>query len=267
MPVEMKMDGALAEAAATLAEGRLDACLSALETAVKATSAAQNKRIHGQIHAACRVHLATRDGSWRQLLGLEDKSVVSSQDVKRQFRRLASLVHPDKCALPGASQTFQLLQSGVEDLLARASPPIKRQKRRGGGGKEGADSQGDDSSSKNSDDEGPENGGFPWWSRWEPHSGLKTAARAPHTEASAPSDVEEDFAAIDQLPEGDLRDEVARRQQAVFEGATGFDGRPLPIARLQARLLRARTKLQEQLASSGSGESCDPGAYGGFLRE
>lgn len=42
---------------------------------------------------------------------------TAAKDVQRAFRRLAGLVHPDKCSLPGAEAAFKLLGTAVAHLM------------------------------------------------------------------------------------------------------------------------------------------------------
>ena len=56
--------------------------------------------------------------SLRQVLGVAARA--PGADVRRRFRQLAPLVHPDKCAAPRAEDAFKLLGSAVTRLLTGA---------------------------------------------------------------------------------------------------------------------------------------------------
>ena len=53
-----------------------------------------------------------------QVLSVPGKA--SAQEVKRQYRKLAALVHPDKCRLPRAEEAFKLLGKAVAQVMASA---------------------------------------------------------------------------------------------------------------------------------------------------
>ena len=46
--------------------------------------------------------------------------VAPEADVKRQYRKLAAQVHPDKCKLEGAEEAFKLLGRAVAHALSNA---------------------------------------------------------------------------------------------------------------------------------------------------
>lgn len=52
------------------------------------------------------------------MLGLS--RIAPEADVKRQYRRLAAQVHPDKCKLEGAEEAFKLLGRAVAHALSAA---------------------------------------------------------------------------------------------------------------------------------------------------
>lgn len=49
-------------------------------------------------------------------LGINRRS-VSKDDVNKSYRRLAALVHPDKCKAPGAEEAFKALTQARNNLL------------------------------------------------------------------------------------------------------------------------------------------------------
>lgn len=53
-----------------------------------------------------------------QVLSVPAKA--SEQDMKKQYRKLAAQVHPDKCTLPHAEEAFKLLGKAVAQVMADA---------------------------------------------------------------------------------------------------------------------------------------------------
>lgn len=47
---------------------------------------------------------------------------ASEQDMKRQYRKLAAQVHPDKCDLPHSEEAFKLLGKAAAHVTAAADP-------------------------------------------------------------------------------------------------------------------------------------------------
>ena len=47
---------------------------------------------------------------------------ASEQDMKRQYRKLAAQVHPDKCDLPHSEEAFKLLGKAAGHVTAAADP-------------------------------------------------------------------------------------------------------------------------------------------------
>eukprot|EP00823_Brevimastigomonas_motovehiculus_P001971 TRINITY_DN1283_c0_g1_i1.p1 TRINITY_DN1283_c0_g1~~TRINITY_DN1283_c0_g1_i1.p1 ORF type:complete len:311 (-),score=101.36 TRINITY_DN1283_c0_g1_i1:99-1031(-) len=58
------------------------------------------------------------------VLGLTTEAVHEASTVRHQYRRLAILVHPDKCSLPDAKEAFHLLSGSFE----RLHDPVKQEK-------------------------------------------------------------------------------------------------------------------------------------------
>lgn len=212
------------------------------------------------------------------MLGLEPG--VPAAQLRQRFRQLAAAVHPDKCSLPGAAAAFQALQQGVERLLAAGAQgageggggsasegrPAKRQRAEGpeqpGGSREEPDGR-DTEEEWPGDEEwlASDNGGFPWWSEWDPPAAAQAegrggsapgggsgstpgAAAAAVAAGSARAESAESPAAADErvleaLPLASLRAEVARRQAALLGGpgaAAAEGGPPLTLAERQAGL-------------------------------
>lgn len=85
--------------------------------------------------AAYEVHTAA-GGGWRAVLGIRPGAAATEDAVKKQYRRLSLLVHPDKARSCAAAEgAFKLLRQAREDALAsvasgcrdsggpRATPP------------------------------------------------------------------------------------------------------------------------------------------------
>ena len=53
-----------------------------------------------------------------QVLGIPPEAAEA--DFKRQYRKLAAQVHPDKCKLDGAEEAFKLLGRAVAYALSAA---------------------------------------------------------------------------------------------------------------------------------------------------
>ena len=207
-----------------------------------------------QLHAMCQVGVASESGApaaaFLQLLGLEAASATSTS-IRRQFRRLAALVHPDKVGAPlqpAAASAFQQLQRGVTQLLAAteqgdsgdaevAERPNKR-------------SRGD----ARLGDEEPEdvwlasdNGGFPWWGCWDqaPGAGQQREA-AEDNEQQQQLQIGDDQARLAGLEVAELREEVRRRQAALLDPPPrAGDGTPAPtLPQLRGALGRASTRTR-----------------------
>ncbi|GAB4820946.1 hypothetical protein N2152v2_007992 [Parachlorella kessleri] len=185
------MEAALRAAEEALLGGRPSLALALLSAASDASTAAGQKeagsssaelcRRQQQLQALCRVHLAGPSlESWSKLLGFASPREAASQpaEVRRRYRQLAAAVHPDKCAVPGASQAFQKLQGGVQGLLkgvdsggAEAGHAAKR--RRHNDGLSPLDEEPGETDTLRDEewfDEAwlaSDNDGFAWWSEWD----------------------------------------------------------------------------------------------------
>lgn len=126
------------------------------------------------------------------MLGLASgPSPALAAHIRRQFKQLAALVHPDKCAWAGAGEAFASLRAATDSLLEAAAQGEEPQ-----GGSSGAsgryskrrrtDSSGGMDAVDDSDGEGswvPDGDGFPWWEEWdsparEPQAAATGAAQA-----------------------------------------------------------------------------------------
>lgn len=127
----MANDKEEAEKAYRLAEERFLAgdVAGALRTARNArrlfptVPALQNAAAAYDVHAAaCAVARGGR--RWYAVLGLQpEEAVVTHEDVKKQYRRLCLVLHPDKNRSAAADGAFRLLQQAWEVLSDRHPPP------------------------------------------------------------------------------------------------------------------------------------------------
>ena len=208
--------------------------------------------------------------------------------MRRQWRRLSALVHPDKCRVEGASAAFQRLQAAAEALVQAAeegSSPAQRpgKRARTGSGGQGAGGLSEGEGEEEADDSWvPDGGGFPWWGEWDAptarQAGGGGAGQAEQDKAEAAGGEEQrqagDEAALtaeqqDQerlqaMDLGALRAEVRQRQAALLEPQLDAEGRRVPMQQLLAALRRARTVLADRVAAAAEQRAAAGG--GGFLR-
>lgn len=220
-----------------------------------------------------------------QLFGL-DASAAAAADVRRQYRRLAALVHPDKCRLPGAAEAFQRLQAAAEALLAAlqdgSGAPRSKRARTAAGAPAGSGAAAAGLSDGEDDEEAddgwtPDGAGFPWWDEWDaPQAavpaqqgqqgscdpGCDAAQQQAAAGTSAPEEQQDDE--LHSMPLDALRAEVRRRQDALLEPQTDAAGRRIPMHQLQQQLRRARTVLADRVAAAATEQAAARG--GGFLR-
>ncbi|KAK3148819.1 hypothetical protein QOZ80_3AG0209120 [Eleusine coracana subsp. coracana] len=62
-------------------------------------------------------------GSWRAVLGIRPGAAATHDAIKKQFRRLSLLVHPDKNRCAAAEEAFKLLRQAFDDALLAARKP------------------------------------------------------------------------------------------------------------------------------------------------
>ncbi|PSC75769.1 dnaJ-like protein subfamily C member 8-like isoform X2 [Micractinium conductrix] len=114
-------DSALAAAEVAVAGGSPGSCLALLS----ALPAAQRQGLPARrLQALCDIQLAGRAGaspSWWQAFGLEAYGATPA-DVRRQYRRLAALVHPDKCGVAEVRQRQAALLAPPCDASGRRVP-------------------------------------------------------------------------------------------------------------------------------------------------
>lgn len=202
-----------------------------------------------------------------------DAGLARAADVRRQYRRLAALVHPDKCRLAAAApgDDFKRLRAAADALLCAAVDS-------GGGGSErsgkrartegsGAGTGGLSGGEEEEDEEDSwvaDGGGLPWWEEWErpePRAHDSSTDRAAEGAAGAE---QHDQHTLEAMPLEGVRAEVRRRQAALLEPQQDAAGRPIPMQQLQAALRRARTVLAG--SATAAAEAAAAAGGGGFLR-
>lgn len=211
-----------------------------------------------------------------------ERAAATRADVQRQYKRLAGLVHPDKCAAAGAAEAFRRLRDAADALLAAVDEGPQ-----GGGGagcaKRARTAGGSGGQGEEEDDDGwvPDGGGFPWWSAWDSPAAARGATEQATSStqqqqqqggsrsstggsASAAGDAERaEQELLQALGLEELRAEVRQRQAVVLNPPLDAQGRRLPLPQLQAALRRARTALAERATAAAAQRAAAAG--GGFL--
>lgn len=151
---------------------------------------------------------------------------ASAEDVRRHFRALAKLVHPDKTGTGATAHAFESLCRGAEALQAQvqawpgAAPAVP---------------------------------GYNWWEEWDDGT---PAGPSPRDFGSARSDASpEDLRGVS---EEWLRAEAGRRQREMLAAPRDAEGRLIPLARLKQRLESVKQELRRRSA-------CEAEWNGGFL--
>ncbi|DBA92205.1 TPA: hypothetical protein ACH3X1_015914 [Trebouxia sp. C0004] len=180
----------------------------------------------------CKIHKHAAVQEWHKVLGLSLNS--SEADIKRQYRKLAAQVHPDKCKLEGAEEAFKLLGRAVAHALSAAD------KNRGQVAEE-------------SDAEaGP---AAAWWEEWAEEQPASRKRRHPTSKPTAEDEQQDQGLA--NMTTQELQAEVRKRQAAVLRPEPGSEEEQLNAFQRQTRLRVARTALGEHLqkatATAGRG--------------
>ena len=160
------------------------------------TSGMIDPKTRMQMLAVANIHLFSQRGDWNAVLRLRppdssdlnprDVHVFPAAEVRRQYRRMAALVHPDKCGLPHTTEAFDLLARAQDELLGISCRGKKR--------KHDANREGDESdhfSETFTPDEG-----FEWWGEWDipPSSAARRSTCVggePHPRAPSHADAED----------------------------------------------------------------------------
>lgn len=236
------MDVIAQEAETALLHGDYEAALETLEGIQFSLCNAPCRRKILQLKALARVHMVeTSCLSWWQAFELDPPPTSSSNDVKRAFKRLAALIHPDKCETPDAGTAFAALQGGLELLLneiesggGSASPHAKR--------------------SKQTDKDGQRE--FNWWDGWEEEDTEFLPNRESDEAGQKDARQLADTMSVEEL------DAEVRRRQALL--STRSDGKERPdLHALRDALSRARQALSAKLNSNRTNVTVE----GGFLHQ
>ncbi|KAG2493511.1 hypothetical protein HYH03_008327 [Edaphochlamys debaryana] len=194
------------------------------------------------------------------VVALSDAEV--GRGARSWFRRLAALVHPDKCrkVVPEglAMEAFRLLSEGCDTLAAeaeRSGGARAHLKRRRGGSRspDPYDMYGNVCVDEPYDDADED---AAWWGRWvDPWAG-----RAPPSTQPTAADEEPE---LWQLPLKELEAEVGARQAAVLAPPPGSAAAALGPAARQRRLRVARSVLSQRLEQESAARTARRG--GGYL--
>jgi curved DNA-binding protein CbpA len=181
------------------------------------------------------------------------------QNIKKQYKRLAILIHPDKCSIPIASNLFNVLQQGIEALIEHVECSEKARKK----------VKNDDKGEKDLFDEAQDDDDeFAWWTEWDnPNTGNNDGANAASTTEEVELQQKKEKEAKDDdvnfltlmQPLEKLSEEVRARQNAMLS-------RPPPGKTLQdmkIALVRAKTILNDRLIKEKEVQAAASG--GGFL--
>ncbi|BDA41905.1 hypothetical protein COCOBI_02-7030 [Coccomyxa sp. Obi] len=174
-----------------------------------------------------------QDKQWRKVL--EVNGISDERQVQRQFRKLAKLVHPDKCNVEGAEAAFKAICLAA----AEHSSALK-----------GANVA--------------EEGDVYWWEAWEDDAVEKRRKRAESPNLDAEDVVWQ--AGLHLMSVEELKREVTQLQASVFSKSTTTSDIQMPVHRKQQRLRQARSLLSNRLEESAKEMCCDgPRMAGGFL--
>jgi hypothetical protein len=198
-----------------------------------------------------------------------NRETLKIKEFKRQYKRLAILIHPDKCALPCAQDAFHKLRQGMDALIesVEGSERARKKRKHDNDDDEGEDGEGETDLSEEETEQEEE---FAWWTEWDnpypgtiPNSNTGAAggqgleAQQQKEEADAEAK-EKDLIFLSALDTEKLTLEVRARQDAMLS-------RPPPectIHDMKAALLRARTILNSKL-EEGKQQANESGGGGG----
>ena len=157
--------------------------------------------------AVASVHLHGRSGDWSSVLRMpppssevlqgSDLDLQYSRDIRRQYRRMSILVHPDKNpGLPHAASAFKMVADAQRRLLEKGGeggagsreagdPEDQRAEQRPGKSWEGrrpkrrryasGEAGHEEGDGRENEDVWVEEG-YEWWSEWDPPSGQRRAS-------------------------------------------------------------------------------------------
>jgi len=158
--------------------------LSVARSAPNQKDIAHNKdtsSLFTKLKTACSVQLAAHaEISWWEVFGL-DRATATVGQIKLQFKRLASLVHPDKAPFKTAADTFRALSRGMQTLLEDMDPSsmeeVERQRKKKArvqhDGKQSPSGTSTNSGGEQEEEDEDEGGKYSWWSEWEATGGTR----------------------------------------------------------------------------------------------
>lgn len=257
------LKAALDAAEQELNAGNWITCLALLQTAeIPSNDETRRRR---QLQALAHIYKAADTGKWAELLGI-DISHNSPEDVRRNYKRLAALIHPDKCSVKSASDGFNTLTTGAKHLQTQLSDQdnLSRKKQRL--------SSEDLDLNENLPNDIIDGSCFPWWSEWD--DDVKQEDDTDKTNDTKQAAENADLAFLNNLTLQELQTEVNKRKEALLENPIDEEtGQRIAMSALNAALRRARSQLncrlqdeKEQPPQEGS-RGYDPTAAldGGFL--
>lgn len=213
----------MAEAEAHFQHKRYDVCLLNLHMLTHAGNSGNQEA--QALTAMCKIHKHAAFQEWHKVLSIPLNA--TEPDVKRQYRKLAAQVHPDKCQLDGAEEAFKLLGRAVAHAISNA------------------DKTRDDTILD--DETGP---AAAWWEEWEDQHPSSRKRRHPTSQPTA-EDEQQDQPLANMSTE-ELQAEVRKRQTAVLRPEPGSVEEQLSAFQRQKRLRVARTVLGEHLQQANA---------------
>jgi hypothetical protein len=230
-------ENVIAEAQAALRRGDPASAVSALKPA-KVEKFVDNKTILRNYHqtlvmAEIQVVAAQDDNAqgWWKVFGL-DRHHSSVQEVRRAFKRLAAIVHPDKCQLPNAAGSFDALHCGLEVLLEEIDRPNSNPKKR-----------------KTNHHNDNDNSVYAWWTEWEQD---QDKSRKTSSNNKSPDDSSERIEDLEKLSTAALRAHIRHLQNEILTPVneiTQKKCRTLP--ELQSAIVQARRVLASKIDQRG----------------
>ncbi|KAL3156965.1 hypothetical protein ABBQ38_001223 [Trebouxia sp. C0009 RCD-2024] len=186
---------------------KYDLCLLSLHTLAQAGGTGDADA--QALTVICKIHKHAALQEWHKVLGISRDATEA--EAKRQYRKLAAVVHPDKCALEGSEEAFKLLSKSAACLTPQSST-----------------NSGDE---EQATDEGPV---APWWENWDDVDVPSRKRKHPTSKPSA-EDTQEDHE-LAGLSLQELQAEVRRRQAAVLRPEPGTEEEGLNAFQRQKRL-------------------------------
>jgi len=227
-------ENVIAEAQAALRRGDPASAVSALKPA-KVEKFVDNKTILRNYHqtlvmAEIQVVAAQDDNAqgWWKVFGL-DRHHSSVQDVRRAFKRLAAIVHPDKCQFPNAAGSFDALHCGLEVLLEEIDRPDSNRKKH---------------KMNHDNDSDNDNSVYAWWTEWE-----QDQVKSHKTSSNkSPDDSSECIEDLEKMSTADLRAHIRHLQNEILTPVNEIlQKKSRTLAELQSAIVQARRVLASKI--------------------